>query len=114
MIKKLSHFIDGQKVGGSNDRFADIFNPATGEIILQVPLAGQEDVKSAVRSALNALPGWMATPLAKRAQVMFNFRELLKKNIDHLAKLVSREHGKTLEDAKGSVTVQPVRHAAGQ
>ncbi len=104
MSEQLYHFIDGQRVAGTSGRFGDVFNPATGEVTKQAPLADVDEVRAAVVSAVNALPGWAATPPAKRAQVMFEFRNLLKRDMDILAELLSQEHGKTLDDARGSVT----------
>ncbi len=104
MAEKLHHFIDGARVAGTSGRFGDVYNPATGEVTKKAPLASADEVRAAIASAEAALPGWAATPPAKRAQVMFAFRDLLKKNMDELAVLVSSEHGKTIEDAKGSIS----------
>jgi len=104
MSQELHHFIDGERVKGTSGRHGDVNNPATGEVTKQVPLANPDEVRAAIASATAALPGWAATPPAKRAQVMFNFRDLIKRNMDELAELVSSEHGKTIEDAKGSIS----------
>ena len=104
MTEELFHFVDGERQKGTSGRFGDVFNPATGEVTKQVPLASADEVREAIASASAALPGWSATPVAKRAQVLFKFRELIIKNMDELADLVSTEHGKTLDDAKGSIT----------
>jgi malonate-semialdehyde dehydrogenase (acetylating)/methylmalonate-semialdehyde dehydrogenase len=104
MTEELFHFVDGERHKGTSGRFGDVFNPATGEVTKQVPLASADEVREAIASASAALPGWSATPVAKRAQVLFKFRELIIKNMDELADLVSTEHGKTLDDAKGSIT----------
>ncbi len=104
MSEQLYHFIDGESVQGTGGRMGGVNNPATGEVAKQVPLASADDVRTAIASARAALPGWAATPPAKRAQVMFSFRDLIKKNMDELAVLVSSEHGKTIEDAKGSIS----------
>ncbi len=103
-IQQLHHYIGGKTVSGSSDRFGKIINPASGEVIRRVPLANQADAESAISAAEAALAGWSETPPGKRAQVLFNFRELIRANMDDLAELVSSEHGKTLEDAKGSIT----------
>ena len=103
MSSELHHFIDGQPVFGASGRFADVFNPATGEVESQVPLAGADEVRRAVESARASLPGWATTPPAKRAQVMFNFRALLNNHLDELAELISRQHGKTIPDARGEI-----------
>jgi malonate-semialdehyde dehydrogenase (acetylating) / methylmalonate-semialdehyde dehydrogenase len=101
---ELWHFIDGERVMGKGGRSGEICNPATGEVTKSVPLASADEVRTAIASAAAALPGWAATPPSKRAQVMFNFRSLILQHMDELAVLVSSEHGKTIEDAKGSIT----------
>ncbi|MBO6521741.1 MAG: CoA-acylating methylmalonate-semialdehyde dehydrogenase [Rhodospirillales bacterium] len=103
MSTTIQHFIDGAIVEGKSGRTGDVFNPATGEVTKQVSLASADEVRSAIAAADAALPGWAATPPAKRAQVMFKFRDLLMQNHDKLAEAVSAEHGKTFEDAKGEV-----------
>ncbi|MEQ8194344.1 MAG: aldehyde dehydrogenase family protein, partial [Rhodospirillales bacterium] len=115
MTKELHHIIDGKPVKGKSGRFADVFNPATGEVASKVPLASAAEVGAAIAAAQAALPGWAATPPAKRAQVMFKFRELLYANLDEIAKLVSLEHGKTIPDAKGSISrgIEVVEFACG-
>jgi len=115
MTDQLHHYIDGQRVAGTSGRMGDVNNPATGEVIRQVPLASTDEMRAAVASAAKALPGWAATPPAKRAQVMFEFRRLLKENMDDLAERVSSEHGKTIDDAKGSITrgLEVVEFACG-
>ena len=115
MTEELFHFVDGKRQKGTSGRFGDVFNPATGEVTKQVPLASADEVREAIASASAALPGWSATPVAKRAQVLFKFRELIIKNMDELADLVSTEHGKTLDDAKGSITrgLEVVEFACG-
>lgn len=115
MTQELFHFVDGERRKGSSGRFGDVYNPATGEVTKQAPLASADEVRQAIASAAKALPGWSTTPAAKRAQVMFNFRDLIKQNMDELAELVSTEHGKTLDDAKGSITrgLEVVEFACG-
>lgn len=99
----LYHFVNGKKVQGSSGRAGDIYNPAIGAVVKQVPLASSEEVGQAIDAAADALPGWAATPPASRAQIMFSFREIVKSNINDLAAALSAEHGKTIEDAKGSI-----------
>lgn len=103
-IETLHHFVDGKKIDGNGDRFGDVFNPALGTVTKQVPLASKSEVENAIAVAQSAFPSWAATPAGRRAQVMFNFRDLIKSNMDKLAESVSNEHGKTLDDAKGSIT----------
>ncbi len=111
----LTHYIGGANVAGTSGRVQDVFNPATGSAIDQVPLASSSEVDSAVAAAKAALPAWADTPAAKRAQVMFNFRQLLHDNLEELATLISSQHGKTLDDAKGEVArgLEVVEFACG-
>ncbi len=92
-----------------------VHNPSTGEVIAQVPLGGAEDVDRAVRSAHAAYLEWREVPVVERARFMFRFRELLEKHSDDLARTVSREHGKTLAEAKASVQrgIEVVEFACG-
>jgi len=103
MTKQLHHFIDGKLIEGQSGRTGDVFNPATGDVTAQVPLASVDEVRAAIASSVAALPDWAATPPARRTQVLFKFRELLIKHTDELAELLSAEHGKTLPDAKGEI-----------
>ena len=99
----LYHFVNGQRVEGQSGRFGDIYNPATGAVTRKAPYASKEEVSAAIDAAAAALPAWSATPPASRAQVMFAFRDIVKNNIDAIATALSSEHGKTIEDAKGSI-----------
>ncbi|WP_070887217.1 CoA-acylating methylmalonate-semialdehyde dehydrogenase [Pseudomonas argentinensis] len=99
----IQHLIHGQLTGGQGGRSADVFNPATGEAIRRVALADVATVQQAIDSAREAFPAWRNTPPAKRAQVMFRFKQLLEQHEDAIAKLIAEEHGKTLEDAAGEL-----------
>ena len=100
---EIGHFIHGKQVGGTSGRTANVYNPATGEVQATVALANDADLQAAVDSALSAQPKWAATNPQRRARVFMKFVELLNRNMDELALLVSREHGKTIEDSKGDV-----------
>ncbi|MFQ5985428.1 MAG: CoA-acylating methylmalonate-semialdehyde dehydrogenase, partial [Alphaproteobacteria bacterium] len=115
MVKTLHHFIDGSKVEGTNRRFGEVYNPATGEVTAMVPFAGAAEVRLAVEAALGALSEWSSrTPIA-RARVMFRFKQILEAHLDELAELISAEHGKTVGDSKGSITrgIEVVEFACG-
>jgi malonate-semialdehyde dehydrogenase (acetylating)/methylmalonate-semialdehyde dehydrogenase len=99
----LTHWIDGQRVSGTSGRFADVFNPATGEVQARVPLASKAELDAAVASAAKAQPAWAATNPQRRARVLMKFVDLLNRDMDKLAEALSREHGKTLPDAAGDV-----------
>ncbi len=102
-MQDLSHFIDGKRVPGGSGRFADVFNPATGEVQARVPLANRDDLDAAVAGAKAAQPFWGATNPQRRARVLMKFVSLLHRDMDKLAEALSREHGKTLADAQGDV-----------
>ncbi|MEL6640794.1 MAG: CoA-acylating methylmalonate-semialdehyde dehydrogenase [Pseudomonadota bacterium] len=102
-MEELTHYINGARVKGTSGRFADVFNPATGEVQAKVPLANAEELAEAVKIAEAAQPAWAATNPQRRARVMMKFVHLLNENMDKLAEALSREHGKTLPDAAGDV-----------
>ena len=99
----LPHFIDGARTTGSSERFADVLNPATGEVIGRLPLASKAEVDAAVARAAEAQKSWAATNPQRRARVMMAFGALVNTHMDALAEAVAREHGKTLADARGDV-----------
>ncbi len=102
-VKALHHWIGGKKVDGADGRFGEVTNPATGEIEAKVPFAGTNLIDRTVSIAREALPGWAATTPLQRARVMFAFKALIERDMDRLAALVTAEHGKVLDDAKGSI-----------
>ena len=103
MVTELTHWIDGKHVKGTSGRFADVYNPATGEVQAKTPLATAEEIDAAVQSAKAAQPAWAAVNPQRRARVMFKFKQLLEENMDELAHMLAREHGKVVADAKGDV-----------
>ena len=111
----LYHYIGGQRVNAEGGRFGAVYNPATGAVKTQVPLASSAEVRSAIANAQQAFPAWAATPPAQRAQVLFSLRDQIRQNMDTLAEALSSEHGKTLADAKGSITrgLEVVEFACG-
>ncbi|MEM6905350.1 MAG: CoA-acylating methylmalonate-semialdehyde dehydrogenase [Pseudomonadota bacterium] len=102
-MHQIHHYIGGELVAGTSGRFTDVFNPATGEVQAQVALANAADLELAVEKAKAAQPGWAAVNPQRRARVMMKFVELLHRDMDKLAEALSREHGKTIPDAKGDV-----------
>ena len=111
----LYHYIGGQRVNAEGGRFGAVYNPATGAVKTQVPLASSAEVRNAIANAQQAFPAWAATPPAQRAQVLFSLRDQIRQNMDTLAEALSSEHGKTLADAKGSITrgLEVVEFACG-
>ncbi|MDD8022368.1 MAG: CoA-acylating methylmalonate-semialdehyde dehydrogenase [Paracoccaceae bacterium] len=102
-MKEIGHWINGKLVAGTSGRFADVFNPATGELQAKVALATTAELDAAVADAEKAQVAWAATNPQRRARVMMKFAELINAHMDELAELVSLEHGKTLPDARGDV-----------
>ncbi|MFT3973214.1 MAG: CoA-acylating methylmalonate-semialdehyde dehydrogenase [Amaricoccus sp.] len=102
-MREIGHFIDGRRIDGTSGRFGDVYNPATGEVQARVALASTSELDAAVAGAAAAQVRWGATNPQRRARVMMRFVELLNANMDKLAEALSREHGKTLPDAKGDV-----------
>ena len=103
MIKTLHHFIDGRRVEGTSGRYGKVYNPTTGAIQAEVPLASAGETARAIEVAAAAFPAWRDTPPLHRARVFFRFKELLDRHLEELAGLISTEHGKVLSDARGSV-----------
>jgi malonate-semialdehyde dehydrogenase (acetylating)/methylmalonate-semialdehyde dehydrogenase len=100
----IAHHIAGRRVGSSSMRRQDVFNPATGAVSGSVALANAADVDVAVAAAVAAFPAWADTPPLRRARVLFKFLELLTRDKDKLAHLVTAEHGKVFSDAQGEVS----------
>jgi malonate-semialdehyde dehydrogenase (acetylating)/methylmalonate-semialdehyde dehydrogenase len=115
VTQTLHHYIGGRKVEAVGERFGDVYNPATGEIASKVPLASAGEVRTAIQNAQQAFPDWAATPPAQRARILFDFRDQIISHMDELAELCSSEHGKTIADAKGSITrgLEVVEFACG-
>jgi len=115
MSEVIHHYINGAVVEGTSGRFGDVYNPALGEVARRVAFADTSEVRKVVGAAREAFPAWAATPPLRRARVMFRLKQLIEANLDELGRLVSEEHGKTVPDAKGSITrgVEVIEFACG-
>ena len=102
-MREIGHFIGGSEVKGTSGRYGDVFNPNTGEVAAKVALAKHAEVEHAIAVAETAQPAWAATNPQRRARVMMKFLELVQKEYDALARLLSSEHGKTFVDSKGDI-----------
>lgn len=100
---RIGHYVQGSIIEGG-ERVGPVFNPATGQQSGEVALADAAELDAAVQVAAQAFPGWRATSLTKRAEVMFAFRQLIKSRSDELAALITAEHGKVLSDAAGEIS----------
>ena len=114
-METINHFIGGREVEGTSGRHGDVFNPALGELIRRVAFADEGELDAAVGAANAAFPAWAATPPLRRARVMFRLKGLIEQHMDELASAITEEHGKTVDDAKGSITrgLEVVEFACG-
>jgi malonate-semialdehyde dehydrogenase (acetylating)/methylmalonate-semialdehyde dehydrogenase len=113
--KHCTHWIGGKPWTGEAQRHGDIYDPATGQVSGTVDFATASDVNDAVAAALQAFPQWRQTSLARRSQILFAFRELVRKHAAELAALITAEHGKVASDAAGEVArgLEVVEFACG-
>jgi malonate-semialdehyde dehydrogenase (acetylating)/methylmalonate-semialdehyde dehydrogenase len=99
----LRNYVGGRWVESRTREFLDVYNPARGEVIARTPLSTGEDLDAAVAAAKKAFPGWRDTPAVVRARALFRFRDLLEQNFEELARTVTAENGKTIDESRGSV-----------
>ncbi|GGP59330.1 methylmalonate-semialdehyde dehydrogenase (acylating) [Shewanella algicola] len=110
----MTHFVDGQ-LTQTSQRQQTIYDPATGEARGQVSLASQDEVDTAIAAAKTAFDTWSQVTPLNRARVLFKFKALVEQHVDKLAELITLEHGKVLDDAKGEITrgLEVVEFACG-
>src|ERR1700726_581260 len=111
----IHHYINGQLHAGVSQRFADIYNPASGRVSGRLAFATKTEVDLVVSAATKAFPAWSSIPAVRRARVLFRFRELVEKDKNRLASLICAEHGKVLDDARGELVrgLEVVEFACG-
>ena len=114
-LTTLGHYFNGAARAGTSGVYGDVWNPARGERSARVAFANEAEVDAAVTAANAAFPSWSETPPLRRAAVLFKFREALHADLARLAAIITREHGKTLDDAKGELTrgIEVVEFACG-
>ena len=112
---KLTHYINGRWSDARSTDWRDVVNPATGEVLASVPLAGAEDVNAAVEAAAAAFPDWRRTPPEDRIQPLFKLKMLLEEHIDEIARIITMENGKTFGEAKAEMrrAIENVEVACG-
>lgn len=103
MTKQLTHYVGGAHREGASGRYADVYNPSTGQVQAQVPLGSADEVREVIANAAKAQAGWAETNPQKRARVLHRFVDLVNEHADELAELLSLEHGKTIADAHGDI-----------
>jgi malonate-semialdehyde dehydrogenase (acetylating)/methylmalonate-semialdehyde dehydrogenase len=102
-LERVNHWINGARVAGTSGRKGPVYNPATGETAREVDFASAEEVDAAVAAAQAALPGWRATSISRRTEILFRMRNLVDQHREEIAALLTREHGKVRTDALGEV-----------
>src|SRR5690348_2344260 len=97
------------------EQYTDVHNPSTGEVIARTPMSGAKEVDEAAQAASRAFADWSRTPAPKRAGILFRYRQLLEEHFEELSALVTRENGKTQEEARGDVRrgIEVVEFACG-
>ena len=103
MSEKLELFIDGEFIQSKTENWIEVLNPATQEVLCEAPCATESEIENAISSAQAAFLTWRETPPPERSRIMMRYQELLKQNQDKIAEILSKENGKTFEDAKGDV-----------
>jgi malonate-semialdehyde dehydrogenase (acetylating)/methylmalonate-semialdehyde dehydrogenase len=102
-VEVLDNYIGGAWTRSRATEFVDVHNPARGEVIAKTPLSTRADLDAAVAAAARAFPAWRDTPVVVRARAMFRFAQLLEQHFEELARTVTTEHGKTIDESRGSV-----------
>ena len=102
-MQTVRNFVGGEWLAPTPSNWHDLTNPATGESLGRVPMCGITEVSEAVRAAHEAFPKWRETPVPQRARYLFKFKSLLEDNFDEIARIVTQENGKTIDEARGSL-----------
>jgi malonate-semialdehyde dehydrogenase (acetylating)/methylmalonate-semialdehyde dehydrogenase len=102
-VEILQNYVGGRWVSSQGSAHVNVHNPALGRVIAQTPLSTRADLDAAVAAAARAFPGWRDTPVVQRARAMFRFVHLLEQHAEEIARTVTTEHGKTIDESRGSV-----------
>ncbi len=114
-MQKILNYINGQWVESKTAETLEVINPATAELLARTPLGRREEVEAAASAAAQAYPDWRRTPVQDRVQVLFKLRDLLKANLDEIARTITNEAGKTFEESKAEMVraIENVEVACG-
>ncbi len=114
-MRRIQHYINGQSINSSEAAASKVLNPATGEQVAEIFIATEKEVDLAVSSAKSAFVYWSNTSIAQRTKLLYKFRNLVLQNEKRLAELITQEHGKVLEDARGEVArgIENIEYACG-
>jgi malonate-semialdehyde dehydrogenase (acetylating)/methylmalonate-semialdehyde dehydrogenase len=112
---KIMNYVNGEWIDPVVTEFVDVVNPATSELLARTPICKPGDVEVAVKAAAEALPAWRRTPVQERIQYLFKLRDLMKSNLDEIARTITLECGKTLEESKAEMVraIENVEVACG-
>ncbi|GAG45434.1 unnamed protein product, partial [marine sediment metagenome] len=102
-IRELKNYVGGQWIEPENHGSLDVENPNTGKLIARVPLSTAGETDRAIAAGAAAFPGWSATPVARRCELLFRLAELIRRNEEELTRLITEENGKSLPDARAEV-----------
>ena len=102
-MDKILNYINGNLTSNS-DNYLPVFNPSTGEQISKVINTSSDEIKKAINNSMESFYKWSEISPLKRSRILFKYKQIIEKNLDYLAKIISTEHGKTIDDAKGSIT----------
>ncbi len=102
-VEVLENYVGGRWTPSQTTSFADVHNPARGEVIAKAPLSTRADLDAAVAAAARAFPAWRDTPVVVRARALLRFAHLLEQHFEEIARTVTTEHGKTIDESRGSV-----------
>ncbi|MDQ8162451.1 MAG: aldehyde dehydrogenase family protein, partial [Gemmatimonadota bacterium] len=102
-LPRIPHVVAGARHDAHSTRTAPVYDPSTGAVAAHVPLADAVDIETVIADAAAAAPAWGARSALDRARVLFRWRELCLAHADELARLISREHGKVVADARGEL-----------
>jgi malonate-semialdehyde dehydrogenase (acetylating)/methylmalonate-semialdehyde dehydrogenase len=114
-MEKLKYACNGQWLNSKTDKWMDVYDPSIGEVIAQAPCCTQQELQAVLDAAEAAYKSWSKTPVIRRTQILFNFRDLVVKHMDELTRIVAREHGKVWAEAEGDIlkVKEPVELACG-
>ena len=102
-VTTVQNYIGGRWIPSDATRFGEVRNPATDQLLARVPLGGASDVDRAVQAALKAYPAWRATPPVQRLKPLFKLKSLFEEHFEDVARVCTREHGKTIDESRSSV-----------
>ena len=114
-MRQIQHIINNQRLDFSENEKSEVLNPATGEPVAEIAIAGNKEVELAVSTAKTSFKEWKNTSIAQRTKLLYKFRNLVVQNEKQIAELITQEHGKVLEDARGEVArgIENIEYACG-